>query len=192
VDNVSCSVNAYCTPDLGKEAINKICLLKNSHWKYGIDSQINWFGKNIKKKDIHVFLNLKDNLIGYTLLRKRTFLFKIDSETQEKQADSYGREREREYWLLDTHIIKKEFRGLGHNFVLMKELSKQIKNDLAFLICADRLVKYYTRFKWELINNNKFTILDHPHSLNGMIYNFSNNFNNNKKDKVNLNFFINK
>ena len=43
-------VNSYFTLDLKKETINKICLLKDSHWKYGIDSQINWFNKNIKKK----------------------------------------------------------------------------------------------------------------------------------------------
>ena len=58
---------------LKKKQIKEICLLKDEEWKFGMKSQLNWFNKNIKKNDIHNLFYLKAKLIGYTLLRKRSF-----------------------------------------------------------------------------------------------------------------------
>jgi len=38
---------------LSKEQIKLICELKDKQWKFGIKSQISWYNKNIKQKDIH-------------------------------------------------------------------------------------------------------------------------------------------
>ena len=64
------------TNQLSKKQIKMICRLKNIHWKFGIVAQKNWFKKNIKKNDIHNLLILNSKLIGYTLLRKRTYFIK--------------------------------------------------------------------------------------------------------------------
>ena len=37
---------------LSKKNILKICKLKNENWRYGVNSNLNWFKKNIKKNDI--------------------------------------------------------------------------------------------------------------------------------------------
>jgi hypothetical protein len=61
------SVTSY---KLSKKQIESICKLKNQQWSYGLKSQINWYNKNIKQKDIHNLFFNKSKLIGYTLLRK--------------------------------------------------------------------------------------------------------------------------
>ena len=50
------------TKKLGKKEILAICRLKNTHWKHGIRSQINWFHKNIKANDIHNLAFLRNFL----------------------------------------------------------------------------------------------------------------------------------
>ena len=66
------------TKKLKKNEIDKICELKNQHWKFGKKNQINWFKKNIFTDDIHNFILFKSKIIAYTCLRKRylSFYFK--------------------------------------------------------------------------------------------------------------------
>jgi hypothetical protein len=170
------------TKKLDTSDIKKICSLKDTQWNFGINkSQLKWFKKNIKPNDVHILLEIDNNLIGYTLLRKRTFTIKANSKNF----------RERKYWLFDTHIVKKNFRRMGYNKILMKESAKIIKKKLGLLICSDNLIKYYNKFKWRVISKKIFKILDHPFSSNVMLYN-------NKaevkidKNKIVYNFYINK
>ena len=51
---------------LNLHEIKKICFLKDKEWKFGIKSQLKWYRNNIKKNDIHNFLYIRSNLIGYT------------------------------------------------------------------------------------------------------------------------------
>ena len=64
------------TTKLKKKEILSICKLKNTEWKYGLKSQINWFNQNIKDNDIHNLAYLGKDLVGYCLLRKRNFFLK--------------------------------------------------------------------------------------------------------------------
>ncbi len=64
------------TKKLNKDQIQKIISLKNTQWKFGITSQKTWFRKNVKPQDMHSLLYYKSILIGYTLLRKRSFFEK--------------------------------------------------------------------------------------------------------------------
>ena len=52
------------TLKLKKKDVLGIAELKNSHWNFGISSQLNWFNnnKNVFKNDFHLFIkkNRKD------------------------------------------------------------------------------------------------------------------------------------
>ena len=63
------SIHSKKTFQLKKSEIIQICKLKNSFWKFGLRSNLEWFRNNIKRNDIHnlIFINFK--LIGYTVLR---------------------------------------------------------------------------------------------------------------------------
>jgi predicted GNAT family N-acyltransferase len=174
------------TKKLDTSEIKEICILKDTQWNYGVKSQLKWFTKNIKPNDVHILLKIDNNLIGYTSLRKKTFKIKANSKNLERERD-----REREYWLFDTHIVKKDFRGMGYNKILMNEASKIIKKKIGLLICSDTLIQYYKKFKWNLVSNKIFKILDHPFSSNVMLYNNQSEIKFNK-NKIIYNFYINK
>ena len=61
------------TKQLQKDQIIQISKLKNTHYKYGFKSNLNWFKKYVKREDIHNLIYYNSKLIGYTLLRIRTF-----------------------------------------------------------------------------------------------------------------------
>lgn len=157
---------------LTKNQIKLICNLKNQAWKYGLDSQLKWFKKNVKIDDFHNLFFSNNKLIAYTLLRKRTVI--------EKNKKGL-------YFLFDTIIIDKNYRG--------KNLSKEIMNFnngiikkkkmFAFLVCKKNFVKYYKKYDWKILNKSSYIIKDYFGIKEGLIYNFN-------KKKNNLIFFMKK
>ena len=53
-------IKSKLTKKLKKKEILSICKLKNTYWKYGVRSQINWFNENIQDNDIHNLAYLKE------------------------------------------------------------------------------------------------------------------------------------
>ena len=146
------------TKQLKKKEIYNICKLKNTHWNYSIKSNLEWFEKNIKNYDIHNLVYYKSKLIGYTLLRIRSFyLGKVKNK----------------YFYFDTLIIDKEYQKKGVSYFLMKLNNQVIKknNKISFLICLDKLVEFYKKFGWKLMLKKNFSIGDHKFDTNGMCFN---------------------
>jgi predicted GNAT family N-acyltransferase len=155
-------VKTFVTSNLKKKQIFNICALKDTCWKYGIKNQFKWFKNNVKSNDFHNLLYDKNSLIGYTLLRKRTCSIKKKEKIFKKK-----------YFYFDTLILKNSYRGKYLSFFLMKKNCELIKkkNKFAFLICNNKLVKYYKKFDWEILNYKFYKILDHKKKAYGMIYN---------------------
>ena len=148
------------TTKLKKKEILSICKLKNTEWKYGIKSQLIWFKKNIKTNDIHNMAFFKKNLIGYNLLRKRSFLIN---------------RRKNFYLYFDTLIVLKKYRKMKIGKLLC-ELSSIIikkKNYHSMLICKNELVNFYKKFSWKKKKKKNFEILDHifPKNYYPMFFN---------------------
>ena len=80
------------TNKLKKNQIFQIAKLKDEHWKFGIESQINFIKQTNKFNDINNLFYLSNVLIGYTALRKRKF---------------YKKNLLSQYLLFDTLIISK-------------------------------------------------------------------------------------
>ena len=51
------------TNDLTDKNIVDICRLKNTHWKFGIKSQLEFFNNYYKPFDLHVCLIIKNKII---------------------------------------------------------------------------------------------------------------------------------
>jgi len=141
----------------GKE-IKNICLLKNTHWKYGAKSQLDWLKKNIKKNDIHNLLFIKSKFVGYTLLKKRTCFLNKTKTT---------------YLYFDTLILNKKYKKKKLSNLIMYFNNEIIiqNNKLSFLICLKEMINFYKKFNWKIIKNENISIGDHPFSTYGMIYN---------------------
>lgn len=152
------------TEDLKKKDIISICKLKNSYWKWTIKNQINWFKKNVKKKDINVMLISNEKLVGYTLLRKRK---------------AYNDKKKLNYLYFDTFMIDQKFRNKGLGEKLIKFNNNIIKKSKkhSFLICPKKVIPFYNKFGWKVLKKNKFKVMDHKSNWfthdskqNGMTY----------------------
>jgi len=147
------------TSKLNKNKIIQISNLKDSQWRSGINSQIEWFKKNIKKNDIHNLLYLKSKLIGYTLLRRRSF--------------NNNNKLKKRYLLFDTLVIHKDYRNKRLSNLLMIFNNTIIRETrlFSFLICKNELVDFYKKYSWIKLNKKNINVIDHPFSTNGMLYN---------------------
>jgi hypothetical protein len=152
------TIHSKKTFELKKNEIIQICKLKNSFWKFGLKSNLDWFRNNIKRNDIHnlIFTNFK--LIGYTALRINS-LFKNKSKIK--------------YFYFDTLIIDKKYRFNELSSILMHFNNQIILNNkkISFLICQKEMIKFYKKFYWELLNKKYFTIKDHNFASYGMSFN---------------------
>ena len=151
------------TQKLIKKDILDICKLKNSHWDFGLKKQFNWFKKNIKKNDLHNFIIFKNEIIGYTCLRMRTFFLTKDTE--------------KKYLYFDTLIINKKYRKYKLSYKLMNFNSKVIEssNRPSFLICKKKLYNFYKKFNWKLTNRIIFKLEDHKTNKRIMSFNLKKN-----------------
>ena len=144
--------------NLTKKQIDLICKLKDQKWRYGKKSQKKWFIKNIKRNDIHNLLYFRSKMIGYTLLRKRTY--------------SSGQAKISKYLLFDTLIINQKYRAKKLSSLMMNFNNIVIKNSgyFSFLVCKKELINFYKKYDWKKLDNKKFILKDHFNSSYGMIF----------------------
>ena len=140
--------------------IKKICFLKDKEWKFGIKSQLKWYRNNIKKNDIHNFLYIRSNLIGYTALRIKTY------KTNELKKNQ-------KYLLFDTLIIDKKYRNHKLSRILMNFNNFIIEQSryFSFLICKKVLLNFYIKFGWLKIKKKDSDIFKIKPSYCGMTFN---------------------
>lgn len=131
--------------DLSSNEKYQIAKIKDQHWPYGINSQLEWMKKNIRDEDVHLIgKNETENrdLIAYLTLTKINIL--IDTEGYE--AIGVG----------GVCVEKKhQHIGLGQN--TMKEASAYISNreKIGVLLCKDSLIKFYDICGWKKLKYKK-------------------------------------
>ena len=149
------------TKKLTKKDIKQICLLKKSEWKkYTIKSQLEFFKNNYKSKDIHNCLYIGKFLVAYNALKKREIRinFKIIK-----------------YIIFDSLVVRKSKRNLKLSYKIM-HLSNRIitKNKkISFLMCEKKLIGFYKKHNWKIVDKKKFKIVDLKLKSVGMIFNGS-------------------
>ncbi len=149
------------TNKLDRKTILKICKLKNIHWKFGCSNQIQWFNENIKKDDIHNLCFLKKNLIGYTALRQGYYFVE--------------KKKKKKFLLFDTLIINPKYqkKKLGNLLMKFNNLIILKEKKPSFLVCKNRLVKFYRLNNWKVIARQKYKTLYKSFNLKGMTFHFS-------------------
>ncbi|MDC0352912.1 GNAT family N-acetyltransferase [Candidatus Pelagibacter sp.] len=162
------------TLKLKKKDILDIAKLKNSHWNFGISSQLAWFKdqNNVFDNDFHLFLKKKEKIIGYVQLGKRKYILNS---------------KKKNYYLFRTLIVLKKERNEKLANKIMHEVSNFIRQKRApsFLLCKKNLIKFYEKYGWIKLNKKKFKVQDHKSLLHGMIYNLR------KTDQKKIKFYYN-
>jgi len=124
------------TKNLNKKLIKQIIVLKNTHWKYSLKSQLGFFNKNTKNEDQHNLLILNKKIIGYTLLRRKKIKIK---------------KLKKNYFLFDTLILNQSYRKSGLARILMNfnnYIIKKYKRP-AILVCDKKVRNFYTKSGWK-------------------------------------------
>lgn len=163
------------TKQLDDVIILQICSLKKQFWKYSLESHLCWFKKNVKKNDLNLILfNKKKKVVGYNLLRLRSLILK---------------RKLMKYYYFDTLIIDKNFRNLGWSKKIINKsiyLSNRLNIPL-ILICKKKLLNFYKKFKFKIIENRCITFNDHKFTDCSMIFSSKINKVNENKIKIFVN-----
>ena len=168
------------TDQLSELEKNNICLLKASHWRHEMRSQIQWFKKNIISSDLHNMLIINNNLVGYTALRQKKCILKFEKLISDEKII-----------IFDTYIIKDEFRKKGLGTKLIKSNNKVIEDTdlMSFLLCDRNMINFYKKNGWKLLNSDQFKLINHDYNSNGMIYNFDKNITLDDESDFNIEIF---
>lgn len=129
--------------DPALSTLKKICFLKNSFWKKGFKSNLEWIKKNVKKNDIHFLIQKGGKLIGYNLLKKRNFIF---------NKKIYF------YYYLDTIVIMKKYQNLGLGSLLLTSNKKFSKNIPVMLISKKNSISFYKKNNFYIFNKKNIFI----------------------------------
>jgi len=164
------------TKKLSKETIIDICKIKDEHWSFGLKSQLKYFKKNIKSFDIHNLMYKNNELVGYTVFRIRKIFLRGEYK---------------KYLLLDSIIIKKNYRKKNYGRLLMRYNNKFIRNKkmLSILFSTKNRSNFFRKYLWKMLYRKNCILLDHKLSEKIMYFNkFAIKFD--KKDLLKI--FVNK
>ena len=169
-------IKSLITKDLSAKSIKDICLLKNKQWKYSLKSQLDYFKKNFKEKDIHICVFEFNRLIAYNALRRKKI--------------NLGKEKIN-YFLFDTLIVSEKNRGKGiSNLIMLFNTLIIKKNNLSgFLLCENNLIKFYEKFGWVKKNKKRIILKKEFKTKSFMFFNIDilKNFNlNYKKSNIRI------
>ena len=120
--------------NLNDQEKKKIFALKDQFWNFGLKEQKLWFKKNISRKDIHIFFQIKKKLIAYNCLRL-------------KMLNNY------KFYLLDTLIVDDKLKNNGYGGLLL-DINKMIsltRKKPIFLKTSKLVGSFYKKFNFNLI-----------------------------------------
>lgn len=140
---------------LTEQDLEKIVSLKKKHWNYSTEEHQNWINNNINKDDIHVLMIENEVLVGYLNLIQTEVI--LNNEIH--------------FFLGIGNVCSLE-KGLGYGRELLIGMQKYLfeNNFKGVLFCKDKLVGFYSRFGWKLIDKNKI-ISENYKNVNIMFYN---------------------
>ena len=120
--------------NLNSQEKKKIFALKDQFWNFGLKEQKLWFKKNISRKDIHIFFQIKKKLIDYNCLRLKLL-------------------NNNKFYLLDTLIVDKKLKKNGYGGYLL-DINRMIslsRKKPIFLKTSKSTGSFYKKFNFNLI-----------------------------------------
>lgn len=128
-----------------------IAQIKKLSWVYPIESQIDWIEKNVKPWDYHLLI---DNA-AYCHLTP--IILYVDNELK----IGYG--------IGSVCTIEP---GKGYGEMLMNEVNSFLTHiqKPGLLFCHARVIPFYGKYEWKLVEKSKLMILINDDAFNTMIY----------------------
>ncbi len=136
----------------------RIAEIKNQHWPYGISSQLEWMKKNIKDEDYHLIGEdrpYSSFLLSYSTLSR---LF-VNIDDTNYEAIGVG-----------GVCVSKSILHCGMGKQLMEEVDCFIRKQgkPGILLCQDKVVEFYMKYNWMLVDFNSAKVAGMPYYYNIM------------------------
>lgn len=136
--------------------LSLIINIKSVAWHYSFQQHKSWIENNISKNDIHLFLYKDEQVVAYMNL--------VDVEAIINHIPT-------RVWGIGNVCSIESGKGYGQE--LMKQTNDYIKqsNKQGLLFCKDILIKFYSKYKWQLIDKELLQLNFDNTSVNTLIYN---------------------
>ena len=133
-----------------------IIRVKSKAWPFPFESQVMWIKENLGDEDLHLLL-LKDNEPQAYLNLVKIELFKDGIK-----HDALG-----------IANVCSYVKGRGTGTLLMEKVNHYIEseNKIGLLFCKTNLTEFYTRNKWEIVNQSQLNLNVKKYNVSTLIYN---------------------
>lgn len=139
----------------------QIAKLKEQHWEYGIQSQLEWMYKNICSKDLHLIGETRDGKNGYICAYLN--MVHLNIWFDEKLIDCIG---------IGNVCVNKKYEHLGYGIKLLEQVNKYLRGSekQGILLCRDLLVRFYKKCDWKVLSSKHVIIGTSKYTHKVMMY----------------------
>lgn len=144
--------------DITKQQLDDIIKIKTVAWNYPYERQLTWIDEHIHENDIHCVLLCDNRPVAYMNLIDTWMC--IDGE----KISIWG--------VGNVCSIEK---GMGYGKELMEKVNSFIlaQSKVGLLFCRDKLVSFYIKFGWNLVNPLQIEGIDSLNYINVMLFNLN-------------------
>ena len=134
--------------------LERAITLKSVAWPYPKDSQMQWIKNNLKPEDIHVFLLEDGEYIAYLNIA----MVQVKINGTPTICAGIGN-------------VCSSRKGGGKNLMILTNDFITDLNIPGILFCRDKLVSFYDKYNWNLLNPKQVTLYHLGEGINTMVYN---------------------
>lgn len=130
--------------------------MKSVGWPHSLESQVRWIVENMHDEDEHVFLKDGDKDMAYMTLSPVTGMLNGSLAS-----------------FLGVGCVCSAKPGMGGGKMLMHNVNELIKErkTVGLLFCKNELVKFYSKYGWQLIPKQALILEPGHDSINTMLFN---------------------
>lgn len=131
--------------ELTDDILDEIIKLKQQHWCYSYESQLEWINNFIEPEAVHLLLKLNDRYIGYLSIRNIGII--IDG----KNIVGKG---------LGNVCVDARYRKFGYGKKIVEKANEIILSagDVGILLCHTHLISFYEKCGWHKVKYDNLEI----------------------------------
>lgn len=118
----------------------ELSLFKKLNWDYPVESQLNWMSDNLLPDDIHVLLEVNNELVAYLNIVKLKITVNQDSQS------AFG---------IGNVCVSPKYKGKSYGRMIMSVVDCYARQHkvLALLYCQQKNLGFYKSCGWNEVNN---------------------------------------
>ncbi len=134
--------------ELTSAQLDDIIRLKQQHWKYSYECQLNWIKANLQEGDLHLLMQIDGVSVGYLNI------VLVDMHTKGTIISCKG---------IGNVCVDLAYRKQGFGRKIMEKANEIIREnqDIGVLLCRSPLVPFYESLGWKKVDYTCLEIQNH-------------------------------